>query len=131
MPRFSSLSEQRLLSCDERLQRLMREAIKHVDFTVICGHRGRDEQEDAFRLGRSKVRWPNSKHNRYPSVAVDVAPYPIDWQDTARFARLAGYIERIAQEMDIRIRWGGDWDMDGRTADERLVDMPHIELITE
>jgi peptidoglycan L-alanyl-D-glutamate endopeptidase CwlK len=129
MPRFSNLSEQRLATCDERLQRILQEAIKHVDFTVICGHRDQEEQDDAFRTGRSKARWPLSKHNRLPSVAVDVAPYPVDWQDTARFARLAGYIERIADEMGVQIRWGGDWDGDGRTRDERFIDMPHIELV--
>ena len=130
MPHFSDLSEQRLSTCDERLQRLLCEAIKQVDFTVICGHRSREDQEDAFRLGRSKVRWPLSRHNHMPSLAVDIAPFPIDWQDTARFARLAGYIERIAHEQGVRIRWGGDFDRDGRTRDERFIDMPHIELET-
>lgn len=129
MPAFSALSEQRLATCDVRLQAILKEAIRHVDFTVLCGFRGPDEQEDAFRTGRSKVRWPNSKHNRKPSVAVDLAPYPVDWTDTARFARLAGYIERIAHEQGVKLRWGGDFDMDGRTAGEKLVDMPHLEII--
>lgn len=129
MPQFSDLSEQRLVTCDERLQRLLREAIKHVDFTVIYGHRTQEEQDDAFRQGASTLRWPKSKHNKQPSLAVDIAPYPIDWSDTARFARLAGYIERIAQEQGVKIRWGGDWNGNYRTKDERLVDMPHIELV--
>jgi len=129
MPAFSALSEQRLASCDPRLQAILKEAIRHVDFTIMCGFRGPDEQEDAYRTGRSKVRWPNSKHNRKPSVAVDLAPYPVDWTDTARFARLAGYIERIAHEQGVKLRWGGDFDMDGRTAGEKLVDMPHLEII--
>lgn len=129
MPNFSRLSEQRLATCDARLQALLREAIKHVDFTVICGYRSQEEQEDAFRTGRSKVRYPNSKHNTLPSSAVDIAPYPIDWKDTARFARLAGYLERIAHEQGIRIRWGGDWDGDFATADERFIDMPHFEIV--
>jgi peptidoglycan L-alanyl-D-glutamate endopeptidase CwlK len=61
-------------------------------------------------------------------MAVDVAPYPIDWNDPARFARLFGYIERIANELQIPIRWGGDWNRNWRTKDERLIDLPHIEL---
>jgi peptidoglycan L-alanyl-D-glutamate endopeptidase CwlK len=129
MPRLSNLSEQRLATCDERLQRLLREAIQHVDFTVLCGYRDRDEQDDAFRRGASTKRWPMSKHNRVPSVAVDVAPYPVDWKDTARFARLAGYIERIAHEQGVSIRWGGDFDGDGRTSGERFIDMPHLEIV--
>jgi len=136
MPQFSQLSEQRLSTCDERLQRLLREAIKQVDFVVLCGHRNEEEQEDAFRRGTTTKRWPNSKHNRSPSVAVDIAPYfpgiKIDWKDLPAFARLAGYIQRIADEQGVKIRWGADWDGDWRTAghdpDERFIDGPHIEL---
>lgn len=131
MPTFSVLSEKRLSTCAQPLQDLLREAIKHVDFTVLYGHRGQEEQEDAVRSGASTLRWPLSKHNRLPSMAVDIAPYPIDWNDTARFARLFGYIERIAQEKGIKIRWGADWNGNYRTKDERLVDMPHIELVTD
>lgn len=129
MPTFSKLSAERLATCDERLQKLLREAIKHVDFTVLCGHRGEDEQEDAFRTGKSKVHWPDSKHNSRPSMAVDVAPYPIDWNDHKTFARLAGYIERIAQEQGVSIRWGGDFDGNWRSGDS-FVDLPHLELRT-
>ena len=128
MPAFSTLSEQRLATCDPRLQAILKEAIRHVDFTIMCGFRGPDEQEDAYRTGRSKVRWPNSKHNRRPSVAVDLAPFPVDWADTARFARLAGYIERIAHEQGVKLRWGGDFDQDGRTVGEKFIDMPHLEI---
>jgi len=130
MPTFSDLSARRLATCDERLQKLLREAIKHVDFTVLCGHRTREDQEDAVRTGASTLQWPNSKHNQSPSMAVDVAPFPIDWNDTARFARLFGFIEHIALQQDIQVRWGGDWNANWRTKDERLVDMPHIEIVS-
>lgn len=131
MPTFSKLSEQRLSTCAQPLQDLLREAIKHVDFTVLFGYRGKDEQDDAVRTGASTKVWPTSRHNVMPSMAVDIAPYPIDWKDTARFARLFGFIERIAQEKGIKIRWGADWNGNYRTKDERLVDMPHIELVTD
>jgi peptidoglycan L-alanyl-D-glutamate endopeptidase CwlK len=111
----------------------MREVIKHVDISILCGHRGKDEQDEAYRTGRSTVQWPRSKHNALPSLAVDIAPYlpdvKIDWTDTAAFARLAGYVERVAHEQGLRTRWGGDWDQDRRTADERLIDMPHFEIM--
>jgi len=133
MPTFSTLSQQRLATCDPRLQEILNEAIKHVDFTVMCGHRGQEEQDEAVRLGRSTKRWPNSTHNSTPSRAVDVAPWlpdvKIDWNDTAAFARLFGYIQRIADEKGIKIRWGGDWNGNFRTKDERFVDMPHIEIV--
>lgn len=132
MPQFSKLSETRLSTLDIRLQNLLTEAIKRVDFTVLCGHRGEDEQNEAFQKGASKLRFPYSKHNSLPSKAVDVAPWfpdiKIDWKDSAAFARLAGYIQRIADEQGTKIRWGGDWDGDWKTADERFLDLPHIEL---
>lgn len=128
MPKFSQPSIDKLKTCDFRLQMLMNEAIQHVDFTILVGHRNVTDQEIAFKEGKSKKHWPNSKHNSLPSMAVDIAPYPIDWKDTARFARLFGYLERIAQEMQIPIRWGGDWNNNYRTTDEKLIDMPHIEL---
>lgn len=131
MPSFSSLSEKRLATCELRLQKLLREAIHQVDFTVLCGHRTQEEQDDAFRSGASTLKWPLSRHNQFPSMAVDIAPFPVDWNDTARFARLFGYIERIAHEQGVQIRWGGDWNANYRTKDERLVDMPHIELVLE
>jgi hypothetical protein len=129
MPSFSARSLERLQTCDQRLQKLLHAAIRGRDFSVICGYRDREAQNEAFSLGRSTKRWPESKHNSFPSVAVDIAPYPVDWNDTARFARLVGYIERIAEEMEIPIRWGGDWDQDTFTADERFIDMPHLELL--
>jgi peptidoglycan LD-endopeptidase CwlK len=135
MPQLSELSKKRLAECHPDLQRILNIAIQQVDFTVMCGHRGKAEQDAAFASGNSTVRWPNSKHNQVPSLAVDIAPWlpevKIDWKDTAAFARLVGYIERIADEQGVKIRWGGDWNDNFRTRDERLVDMPHIELVIQ
>jgi len=126
---FGKRSRDALASCDRRLQDILNEAIKTHDFAVLCGFRDEFEQNKAVAEKRSTKVWPNSKHNSYPSRAVDIAPFPIDWSDTARFARLVGYIERIAFEQGKRIRWGGDWNGNGRTKDERFVDMPHLELV--
>lgn len=131
---LGTTSKRRLGQCHPKLQRLLEEVDRRLmkrqvmDLTVVCGHRGQAEQDAAKAAGRSTKAWPDSKHNRLPSPAVDVAPYPIDWHDRARFARLAGFIEAVAADLDIEVRWGGDWDQDGRTADERLIDMPHLEL---
>lgn len=129
MPQFSKLSEQRLATCDPRLQAIAREAIKYVDFTIVCGHRDQEEQDDAFRRGLSKLKWPLSKHNAMPSKAFDFAPYPVDWNDKLRFARMFGLIECIAKQQGVSIRWGGDFSSDGRSADEQFIDLPHIELV--
>lgn len=131
MPKFSKISLRRLETCHPSLQELCQEVIVHVDFSVLCGYRNEEEQEQAVREGKSRVHYPDSKHNQMPSLAVDVAPYPVDWNDPARFARLYGHFERIAFQRRIPIRWGGDWNNNFRTKDERLIDMPHIELVLD
>jgi hypothetical protein len=101
-----------------------------VDFTVLCGHRGKIAQGRAFFTKKSKARWGQSKHNSTPSQAVDIAPWPIDWEDTEAFVYLAGIIRAVSHDLgygDI-IRWGGDWDQDERMRDERFRDYPHFEI---
>ena len=90
MPEFGKRSEECLESCDPRIQEVLREAIKHYDFAVIKGHRGEDEQNEAFDTGNSKLRFPQSKHNKHPAQAVDVVPYPVDWENQQRFNLMKG-----------------------------------------
>ncbi len=135
MPKFSGSSELKLSTCHEDLQELFRQVIKHYDCTIICGNRSQVDQDRAFVEGKSKVKWPNSKHNSMPSMAVDVVPYPIDWDDRERFYHFAGYVKGI-NEMLISygymyhtIRWGGDWDSDNDFKDNGFNDLAHFELI--
>lgn len=87
------------------------------DITVLCGFRGQKEQDQAFANGTSKKRWPDSKHNIIPdALAVDIAPYPLDWNDTKAFEALRRYAKGVAHGMGIHIRTI-DWDL------------PHYELI--
>ena len=84
----------RLDSCEPALKSLMNEVIKHVDITVLEGHRTVDRQAELFSQGKSKLDGSPgkmSKHNYSPSRAVDVAPWPIDWQDRERFIACAYY----------------------------------------
>ena len=127
---FGSSSKKRLKECHPDLQKIMNEAIKITDFSVLCGHRTKQEQDKAFRSGRSKLKFPESKHNQTPSLAIDVVPFPIDWNDTKRFVALYGIIRGIAHMMDIKIRWGGNWDMDDEIiTDQNFNDLPHFELV--
>ena len=87
----------------------MNRALKEFDFSVVCGFRNEESQNYAYDNGFSKKRWPNSKHNVSPSIAVDVAPYPINWKDAVAFCQLAKIIKRIADELMIEVTWGGDW----------------------
>lgn len=128
MPRFSETSKTKLSTCDERLQKIFYELIKQFDVKVLQGHRDQLDQEKCFKEGKSKLHWPLSKHNHHPSLAVDVVPYPIDWEDRERFFYMAGLVMAIANFMGIKIRWGGNWDMDGDFHDNKFDDLPHFEL---
>lgn len=115
------------------LQRVIDEALKTTNMRCQCGHRGEDAQNAAVANGTSKLRWPNSKHNSQPSLAVDLLPWPFDfdkdWKDRSRFARMMGHVESAAKRLGIPIRLGLDFDGDERTdVDEEWKDFPHVEL---
>lgn len=137
MPQFSALSKERLASCDMRLQIIFNTVIQRVDCVILEGHRGEAAQNEAFRKGNSKLKWPNGNHNAIPSRAVDVAPFlpdvKIDWGDLVAFGRLMGYVQAIADARQIKLRFGLDWDGDwrtvGRDPNESFLDAPHVELL--
>lgn len=129
--KFSLISQNKLNTCHPDLQTLFNEVIKYYDCSIICGHRNELEQNEAFRTGRSKLKFPNSKHNQVPSLAVDVVPYPVDWNDHKRFYHFAGFVLGLAHTLNIKIRWGGDWDSDLQFKDEKFLDLPHFELVGE
>ena len=108
MPRFGSRSRKNLDTCHPDLQKVFNEVIKHVDCSIICGQRGKEDQNKAFKDGRSKVKYPNGRHNANPSKAVDVAPYPIDWDNLERFTLFAGFVLGIAKSMNIKLIWVKD-----------------------
>lgn len=129
MYKFSNSSEKKLATCHPRLQELMKRVILFSDFTILEGERDRQAQNAAFEAGMSKLKFPQSKHNSSPSNAVDIAPFPIDWKNRERFAFLAGLVLATAKEMDIPLRWGGDWDKDGELKDNNFDDLVHFELL--
>ena len=126
MPRFSEKSHERLGTCHPLLRRVMNSAITDTDFTVLCGFRGQVEQDAAFASGHSKLKFPKSKHNVTPSMAVDIAPYPVDWNDLHRFDLLSDVVRRHWEAIPVKERlgydlvWGGGW--------ASFPDRPHWEL---
>ncbi len=128
MPIFSRRSREALLTCDSRLIALFTSVINSFDCTVLEGHRGEDQQNELFRRGASGLEWPLSRHNKEPSQAADVCPYPIDWLDYRRHYLFAGIVLGHAQKMGIVIRWGGDWNRDTQIKDNTFNDLVHFEL---
>lgn len=140
---FSKISKIRLAGCHFLLRFLFNWVIKHRDCKVIEGHRSKQGQNSAFAAGYSKLKWPKGKHNKSPSWAVDVGPYPLKWprkitaeqrsiiKEYARWYRFAGFVEGVAAVLGISVRWGGDWDGDGELTDQTFDDLPHFELSAE
>lgn len=131
MPSFSGRSRESLDSADPKLRQLFDEVVKTVDCSVLCGFRNEEDQGRAFAYGFSKVNWPDSKHNNYPSMAVDVVPFPLDWKDSRRFYFFAGYVKSVADRLGIHVRWGGDFNRDGNLHNDPFIDVPHWELIID
>ena len=130
MPSFGAESKRHLATLDPQLQRLMNEAIKHIDFSITCGFRNQADQDKAFAEGYSKVKWPNGEHNKNPSRAVDVAPYSngILWDDYEGFTFLSGIIKGLSFALNIPITCGIDWDNDLVIKEHIFKDRPHIQL---
>ncbi len=131
MPQFSAISAARLASCDARLAAVFNHVITIADCSILEGHRGEAAQNAALAAGRTQLGWPKSKHNRLPSLAVDAAPYPIDWADRERFHLFAGLVLGVAAGQGLRLRWGGDWAGHFRPAANRFDDLPHFEIIED
>lgn len=141
--RFSSTSKERLETCHEDLQKIMELALSlsDIDFGIAEGHRSVEDQQKYYNEGKSQIDGINkkSKHNYYPSRAVDIYAYfdgSASW-DTKHLAYLGGLIQGISEllkregEVSHTIRWGGNWDMDGIIVlDHSFVDMPHFEIIS-
>ena len=124
MPRFGKRSKDRLRGIDRRLVSVLNELIKIMDVTIIEGLRSEQRQEKLLEQGSTKTKF--SKH--IEGKAVDLAPYPIDWEDRDRFHYMGGMIRVIAKELNVPVRWGCDLDSDGETKDNSFDDLVHVEI---
>ena len=132
MPKFGRASQKRLKTLDSRLQQILNEAIQYIDFSITFGYRGKAAQNKMFKEDKSKLKFPFSKHNKKPSLAVDVAPYGkcgINWDNIKSFYFLAGVIFIIAKQLDIEIRWGGNWKRLWLLKKQKFDDLVHFELL--
>lgn len=140
MPKFGKQSLDRLATCHPDLQKVMNEAIKHMDFVVLAGYRTPNEQFELYKKGRTFQggKWVKtgttvtnldgktklSNHNYSPSLAIDIAPYKpdigIDWNDTDSFHKLSDIVLKVAKQLNIDIIWGGSW--------KSFPDLPHFEI---
>ena len=134
MPHFSKSSISKLETCDPELQTLFNYVIKHFDCKVIYGYREKKAQNAAFDGGFSTIKYPYSNHNKQPSQAVDVIPWPIQWNNTDRMRYFIGFVKGVARmlkdygSMEVEITTGIDWDNDTVLTDQRFNDFPHFQI---
>jgi peptidoglycan L-alanyl-D-glutamate endopeptidase CwlK len=141
MPSYSNRSLSKLKGCHDDLITLFEEVIESYDNSILEGPRTTKRQQELFAQGKSKLNGITkiSKHQitecRDKSMAVDSAPWPIDWNDLNRFYHYVGYVKGVADrlyhegKMTHKIRCGADWDGDNCFKDQSFHDLPHFELI--
>ena len=120
MYKWSKSSAERLLTCDTNLILLFNTVLLHRDCTILDGHRDEERQNQYYKEGKSKLPWDKSKHNRFPSKAVDArfCPYNPDLDDDNRekWMEFRGFVYGIAAQLGIKLSKTIQWDL------------PHFEL---
>ena len=130
MPRLGKRSKKRLEGVDSRLIDLLERVCKYFDITVIEGKRSQERQDMLVKQGKSKTKF--GKHVQ--GKAVDIAPYPIDWNARDDFHMLGGFVLGVANQMGLRVRWGGCWRYDSLYEGQRTTktnsfdDLVHFEI---
>jgi peptidoglycan L-alanyl-D-glutamate endopeptidase CwlK len=117
MNKWSERSKKRLNQCHPDLIKIANTVLSIHDCTVIEGHRGEKRQNEYYKNGTSKVKFPNGKHNKKPSMAIDLAPYKygMDYYDMENVLYFAGIVMAVAEMLHARgdteheLRWGGTW----------------------
>lgn len=131
-------SRARLKGVHPDLVKVVELAIKKtaIDFLVLEGVRTPARQKELYAQGRTKpgqvVTWTLTS-NHFAKAdgfghAVDLAPYPVDWNDLKKFDAISKAMFAAAAELGIKIRWGADWDQDGKSRERGESDSPHFEL---
>lgn len=148
---LSKRSLSRLAGVDDKLVAVVKRAIEisQVDFMVLEGVRSKEQCMINYGKGRTaaqcvakgvpaqyanpnaaKVTWLNnpfaSKH--VTGKAVDLVPYPVDWNDLKKFDLIAQAMLQAAKELGVTIRWGADWNANGKPRERGESDSPHFEI---
>lgn len=129
---WSQSSIDKLNTVDPRLVSVFDRALSLgvVDIRILEGHRNKETQDEMFFQKKSELEWPNSKHNKFPSLAVDALPLPFkkeDWINLGKFGMFSGFIIGVGYSMGVKIRSGFDWNKNFDPTDN-WIDAPHFEL---
>lgn len=110
------------------------------DCSILWGHRDKLTQDTLVANGFSQLSYPNSKHNKWPSNAVDLIPYrrgynPYGTEKEQAYGKyFCGLVNGIATMLHYeghirhRIIWGGSWSTQRDKPLARFYDGFHWEL---
>lgn len=130
----------KLVQVCERALEISEKSESPVDFFINEGVRTPARQKELYAQGRTKpgpkVTWTlNSNHfvNARTGFghAIDAYPFPYNpnHKNIVKQQRfIAKCFLQAADELDIPIRWGADWDRDGNFGERGEGDSPHFEL---
>lgn len=136
---LSKASLDKLQGVHPKLVDVVKRAIELTkqDFKVLEGVRTPERQKELYAQGRTKpgpkVTWTlTSNHFVNPKTgyghAVDLVPYPVDWETSSKFDAISKAVFAAAKELDVNIRWGKDWNQNGRPGEKGETDSPHFEI---
>lgn len=130
MYKLGSGSLRRLAGVHPDLVRVVQLAIEisAQDFSVAEGLRSSTR---ARELAAAGTGIESSLHIRQPDGyghAVDLHPYPLDWKDLSAFRSIAKAMFEAADELNVPLQWGADWDLDGKINEPGEWDFPHFQL---
>lgn len=142
---FGKASQARLEGLHPDLVKVLKRAIQlsEIDFTIIEGLRSAERQAALYAQGRTKpgpkVTWVRKSNHQAKDdgfgYAVDVYPFPVSLvlshtpkEYEPLFDIIAKAVFAAAKELEIKIRWGADWDMDNMPRERGETDNPHFEL---
>jgi peptidoglycan L-alanyl-D-glutamate endopeptidase CwlK len=90
-----------------------------IDYSIICGYRGKEDQNQSYKEHKSDFQFPHSKHNSSPSLGADIQPFPYTDEDKndpnhTKFRELSLHIAKVAKDLEIPVingglDWGHDW----------------------
>ena len=153
MPEFGSKSLATLATVHPALQALFAAVVQVYDCSVVSGRRTAEEQAALYAEGRTTLDGVEKLSRHQPEYwlekggplvareesgavlvgAVDVVPYPVNWNNRERFVHFAGYVDGVARSMGIVLVWGGDWNSnvyraDNGLRDQSFDDLPHFQI---
>jgi len=155
MAEFGKVSQKNLITTHPIMQELCQRVVIVFDITILYGHKDKPTQNAAFLSGASKKKWPDSTHNSLPSMAVDVAPWPIPenwgdlksmfpqerdlaWKERVKFYQMVTAFQICWQQLcddfpeigeNFDIRFGADWNGNNNFRDQTFDDLVHIEIV--